>query len=292
MPNKNFTVLAPLHEFYFEGDTFNLAARMTIARRRPPFDWWGLGSDISKGERDRISESPHWLSFSREEGETIPADENVNLVLLALWMVKPSKAHVSFRIELSEDENHHPNAARLLDRFQWIQGTVDSEFTTDELQQAAVYYATLTAVITKRGRLSNALHLTLFGCFAFQWQVAFMIYAAALETLLTYSEGPGITKRLAIAYACLVEVDATKRDAAFREFDELYGVRSDIMHGRIHNVAANERLTFLARFIEALRTLWRTILACPALIGALEGQDPQREAYIVATTAGYTPPKT
>lgn len=115
-------------------------------------------------------------------------------------------------------------------------------------------------------------------------------HAAAAEALLTYATGPGITRRLSISYACLVETKPADRDRAFREFADLYRARSDIMHGRTHNVARADRLPTLARFGDILRSLWRAVLSSPALIQALEGTDAQRQVWFAAQEAGYSPP--
>ena len=58
----------------------------------------------------------------------------------------------------------------------------------------------------------------------------------------------------------------------------MYGVRSDIMHGRTHNVVLDDRLRMFARFQDMVRRLWRSVLSSPEL-EALEGTDGQRAAY-------------
>ena len=59
----------------------------------------------------------------------------------------------------------------------------------------------------------------------------------------------------------------------------MYGVRSDIMHGRTHNVVLDDRLRMFARFQDMVRRLWRSVLSSPEFIEALEGTDGQRAAY-------------
>jgi len=110
------------------------------------------------------------------------------------------------------------------------------------------------------------------------------------QDLSTYSTAPGITRRLATTYACVVEIQRASRDAAYKEFCTLYSVRSDIMHGRTHNVPCSGRLPFLAGFQDVLRRLWRAVVSSPQLISVLEGSDAQREVYFSQLTSGYTPP--
>jgi hypothetical protein len=215
----------------------------------------------------------------------------MNLVLLALWLVKPTKTHVAFRFHLG-----HEAAAvekwrqRVLDRFAWVSGVTLNNFDDRDLRVAATYYPMLHDVCCARGRLNNALILTATGCWSHQWQAALISYAAAAEALLTYSTAPGITHRLATSYACLVETETARRDAAYGEFRALYSVRSDVMHGRTHNVPPSDRLPFLARFQKLLRTVWWVALSSSKLIALLEDSDAQREAYFLPLTSSYTPP--
>jgi hypothetical protein len=92
---------------------------------------------------------------------------------------------------------------------------------------------------------------------------------------------------LAKSYARVTQLDKANRDAAFREFSGLYSVRSGIMHGRTHKVAATEQLPTLARFQEVLRRLWRTVLSSPELKAALEDTDRERKTHFQVLEHGY-----
>src|SRR5205823_1273542 len=115
--------------------------------------------------------------------------------------------------------------------FAWVSGATHGDFDDPDLRSAATYCQTLHGLCRARGRLNDALILTATGCWSHRWQAALICYAAAAEALLTYSTAPGITRRLAASYACLVETQTARRDAAYEEFRALYSVRSDIMHG-------------------------------------------------------------
>jgi len=218
--------------------------------------------------------------------------ETANLVLLSLWLVKPTKTHIAFRFKLGIDpDTSGAGCARLLDRFQWIPDTTEPAFDTSDLQTAATYYRVLAAVNGAGGRLSDALVLTFSGCVARHWQVALVCFAAAVETVLTFDSSSGITKRLAKTYACLMESEPSRRDAAFIEFRKLYAVRSDVVHGRTGNIAAAERLPMLASFANIVRRLWRAVLQSHGLIPILEKADDQRRVYIETLYSGYVPPR-
>ena len=109
--------------------------------------------------------------------------------------------------------------------------------------------------------------------------------------MLTYSTRSGITRHLAITCACLLETHKTPRDVAFNRFLKLYEVRSDIMHGRTHNVPEANRLETLREFQDLLRRLWCTILTSPLLTSTLEGTDAGRQSYFLSIESGYVAPR-
>jgi hypothetical protein len=291
MKERRFRLYAPLLDFLWEDDTFAFAPELEIKRIKRPAELAAMEDWLSAPELDRASNASHWLVHEHAAGALPHAGEIENLVLLSLWLVKPTRTQIAHRFSVGMAEAEGANGmSRLLDRFMWVPGSIDCEFSTSELQSAANLYATLTQACVARGRLNNALFLTIGGCWAHDWQVSLICHAAAAEALLTYSTGPGITRRLATSFACLTETDSSRRDAAFLEFKTLYSSRSDIMHGRTHNVGASDRLPTLVCFQAVLRKLWNVVLSSPALMHVLEGTDAQRQVYFRQVQQGYSPP--
>lgn len=286
-----FRVYAPLSQFTWTGQDFTVAPGVEIRRLQDRPDLCGLDKTLAGDEQRDLSRVTHWFTFEWVAGEEPLPKEVVSLFLIALWLARPTKAHAKLRFELCTD----PGAAsggwfRLLDRFNWVPGATADKVADTDLTQAAHFFPMLRDRYVARVRLRNALSLTSAGCMARDWQVAFICHAAAAEAILTCATGPGITRRLALTYACLVENSVADRNRAFLEFRNLYSVRSDIMHGRAHNVAATDQLPTLARFETILRTLWRAVLTSPSLIHALEGTDVRRETVFRGLQAGYSPP--
>lgn len=291
MKERRFRLYAPLLDFIWDGDTFAFAPKLEIKRIQRPAELAGMDDWLSAPEWERASNAAHWLVHEHTAGALPHAGEIENLVLLSLWLVKPTKVQIAYRFKVGMAKAEGENGmSRLLDRFMWIPGSIDFEFSSSELQTAAKLYATLTQACVARGRLNNALLLTTGGCWAHDWQASLICHAAAAEALLTYSTGHGITRRLATSFACLTETDSSNRDASFLEFKTLYSSRSDIMHGRTHNVGASDRLPTLVRFQSVLRKLWNVVLSSPALIPVLEGTDAQREVYFSQVQQAYNPP--
>ena len=286
-----YDVLAPLVNFHWDGDEFEFAPGVWIRRLTKLPELPQFEDQLSRDEWEKAEEASHWLFFEWDGTQQPEPNEVTELVLLALWLVTPTKTQFRFRFQIEQNStSNHTRRQRILDRFAWIDGAIADGFVYDDLVRASQLYAALVSIYLNRGRLSNALLLTVTGCWSHFWQSALVCHAAAVEAILTYSTGAGITRRLGISYACVSEVQAPARDAAYREFTELYSIRSDIMHGRPHNVPAPLRLPNLARFQGLLRNLWRIVLQSPRLIDVLEGTDAEREAYFLTLQDGYAPP--
>ena len=291
MTTRRFDVYAPLQDFYWAGKDFEFSPGLTIKRFDVTPDLSGLDAYVSKSEWERVTNSDHWLTFQWVDGAEPSPAEVINLVLLSLWLVKPIRAQIALRFEIGrEDAANAKTMSRLLDRFAWIPGTIDPDITDGDLHLASSFYSSLEPLCRARGRLNNAMVLTVAGCWSHGWQTALICYAAAAETILNYATGRGLTRRLASCYACLVESDATRRDAAFKEFVDLYSARSDIVHGRMHEIAKDDRLPMLVRFQNVLRKLWQTVLSSKQLTETLEGTDVQREPYFQSIQRGYVAP--
>lgn len=291
MAAGHFEVYAPLQEFRWNGLEFELSPGVWIRRFDQKPDLRSLDVSLGEDEQNKIFFLDFWLTLGWTPGTEPSPAETANLVLLSLWLVKPTKTHIAYRFHLGQGTlAAEKSRYRLLDRFSWVQGAAHDDFDDNDLRSAASYYSVLRSLCLSRGRLNDALVLTLTGCWSHKWQAALICHAAAAEALLTYSMKPGITKRLCISYACMVETSPALRDTAYKEFRGLYSIRSDIMHGRTSNVPISDRLPLLARFGDALRRLWRVVVQSQPLVAVLEGTDAQREAHFRALESGHSPP--
>ena len=286
---RRFDVYAPLQDFYWPGKDVRFSSNVVLKRVDCTPDLRGLDAHISRPEWERAANSDHWLTFEWVDGAQPFPTETINLVLLSLWLVKPIRAQVALKFQIGrENAAAEAKMSRLLDRFAWIPGTIDPDISDTDLQSAATYYAALEPLCRARGRLNNAMVLTVAGCWAHGWQVALICHASAAETILTYSPGRGLTRRLGGSYACLAESAKDRRDAAFTEFVDLYSARSDIVHGRMHKIDRADTLPILLRFQNVMRKLWTAILGSAAHTQALELDDAGRAAYLTQLQTGYT----
>jgi len=286
-----FDIFAPLQDFHWPGCDFSFSPGVALKRMGTPPDLRGLEKQVSTPEWNRALNSRHWLVFQWIEDIEPSPSTVINLVLLSLWLVKPIRSQVALKFELGqEDAENRATMSRLLDRFAWIPGTIDPDIDDEELRLAATYYAVLERLALARGRLNNAIVLTVAGCWSHGWQTALICQALAAETILTYATGTGLTRRLGKSYACLVEAKTQERDAAFAEFKDLYSARSEITHGRMHRIARADTLPTLLRLQNLMRKLWRAVLTSANHASELERDDSGREAYFRQIQSGYSAP--
>jgi hypothetical protein len=232
---------------------------------------------LAEEEWDRCREAEHWLALThmRRDGST---KVKMNSFLLALWIVQPTQTHVPFRFETAEPGFRL--VARVLDRFQWVEGHAEEEIKDRDLDEVTRILAPLRIAYATGGRLKNALALTFRGCVASDWQSAFICFSAAAEAILTYSQGPRLTDRLAESYAKLVSSSRSGHELTKDRFKRLYSIRSDIVHGRAYErKRSSGNLRGLGEFADVLRRLWKVVLKSEEVRVALEGVDKQRQNF-------------
>lgn len=283
-----FDVYAPLQDFPWAGGDVSFSGTVLLTRTRVPPDLSGLESSVSTAEWERAKHAKHWLVCRCADGELLRS-EAINLVLLSLWLVKPTRAYAALRFEIGTENAGEKSMVRLLDRFSSIPEAAAPNFTDFDMQLASRYYSKLEALCRNRGRLNNAMVLTLAACTSHRWQTAIVCHAAAAETILTYSKARGLTNRLATAFACLVESDNDSRGRAFDEFLALYATRSDIVHGRMHEIVKGDKMPALSRFESLMRRLWSAVLTSIDYARILELGDGDRKEYIMRLQNGWTP---
>jgi hypothetical protein len=230
---------------------------------------------LSLEEIDECRAAGHYLKVQQALRDEISISVRMNSFLLALWITRPTRTHLTHRfVEVEEGER---TVVRLLDRFQWIEGYIDDEISTADLEHVRVSLPPIVQLYSTSRRLRNAMVLTFRGCVATDWQSAFICLTAAAEALLTHSQGSGLVHRLADAFARLLARTDRERKIQRDHFKRLYATRSKIMHGRAHDRrTAEENLRELADLRDVLRALWGRILESEEIRTALDADDKSR----------------
>lgn len=217
-----------LMNFRWKGDEFKLSPTLIIRRLKQPPDLSTFSANLSPWEIQRSAEVTHWLCFTGKDGDQSAIRASGEILLFCLWLVKPTKTHIDIWFWANKAEERS-GSSRLLDRFSWISETTAEDYSTEELECVGKLFKCLSTIYQRKGRLNDAMLIAISGCWSHYWQAALICSAAAVEALITYSAAPGITRRLAITFACITEAGREGRDAAFREFCEVYSARSDAM---------------------------------------------------------------
>jgi hypothetical protein len=183
------------------------------------------------------------------------------------------------------------STGRNMRRFCDIEGKQYLDFSDQSLARASQLLRALLELYKRDTRLNPSVLITLTGCWSNVWTNAIICFSAAAEGLLTYETGARITHRLATTFACLTKINPQDRELAYRHFHNLYNARSDIMHGRTHNIPEHERLAKLEEWQNAIRLLWATVCDRPDLRVALEGTDDDRRNFLLPIQAGFVAPQ-
>jgi len=297
--NKKYKALIPLYNFSYAGNYIPTNKTLKIEKFDNPPSLHELEKELSSSECDDLSSTEYWLSFEHNKQKGWDTSNITILFLIALWLETPTETHARHLFEFSTDKNPEEKGfSRCLDRFQWNRKTVSEKITSDNITKAFEYFDLLTPLLRRNKRLKDALVMSAAACMSYRWQIAYISFSSAVETLLTYEKGPGLTNRLATSYACLVETNTKKRNFEYKKFKKLYEVRSDIIHGRIRKVAktskdkANKHLELLADVSGLLRDLWKKIITEKSLVFELEKSDASRKIFFNKIKMGYMPPET
>ncbi|MBC2734162.1 MAG: hypothetical protein HF981_07380 [Desulfobacteraceae bacterium] len=280
MGYQELDVLTPLSEFRCDLEQFDINDFCSVVRcREKPELPESLNHNLSEYDHEILSDTPYWLHFHHNENEQISAAEKVNLFLLSLWVVKPTKTHAKFRFGISEDRKYG-GISRYLDRFLWIRGNTHDEVSKEDLERLSSLIRNMVSIVTNHQRLHNALHLTHQACMAFKWQPAFICFSSAMEAILTYSKKHGITQRIAETYALLTKAEGKDKEKAVSEVKRLYGIRSDIVHGRAAYMNdADRNIEELTNLTNVIRRLWDIVLSSDDILTELEKSDRERAAW-------------
>lgn len=280
---------APLTDFRWAGKKIELAEGFTIADDVVLPDLGETVKQLSEMEWKEVRDTRHWLTFEIREGSPGPY-ALANLVMLALWIANPTQTRFEHSFSASDDGKRQ-STGRNMRRFCYIRDRQFLDFTDELLQRASQLYRELLELYKRDTRLNPSILITLTGCWSNIWTNGLICFAAAVEGLLTYETGAGITRRLATTFACLTKASPADREAAYRHFHSLYNARSDIMHGRAHNIPDEDSLTKLEQWQNVIRSLWAIVCDRPDLRAALEGTDDNRRNFFLPLQAGFVAPQ-
>ncbi len=253
---------APLRDFPWDG-RIQIDSNWSI--EKIPNKWLEellSSSLISKEDERTLGQATHALVGRGISG----ANANINLFLLALWIVRPTKTRADFsffRKGLST------SPSRYMDKFQPNPASISEELQDSDIDLAAKFFLFFQhEAFGCPGRLRTALQFSIFANFSIAWQVSFICHASSTETLLNCFNSPGITRQLAEAFSLICANNGGSRQDEFRQF---YDRRSDIVHGKGYLPNnPDENLNLLNQATCISRDLWQKVYSEQAYFEALK----------------------
>lgn len=279
-------VFSPLSNFLTRVECFDFSDYLSMKPSyEMDFNLENIGYFISQFEIGELRRCTHWVILDKNKSRLLNESVTLNTLLLAFWVHSANKISINYRFDEKES-----GCNVIFSRFQFNEMDNNKpEYDLNDLKKVGAYFNQLENITITNGRLHTALSNTFQGCIASNWKTGYLLYTAALEAILTYGRGFGITNRLSKSYACLIETDSQKKQLEYQNFYNLYNIRSDIMHGKEMDTSADDNLTNLSRLASALRKLWQFILSDSYLIDTLEKQDDDRKKIFQNLEDGFKP---
>ena len=276
----------PLIDFRMDPDDFLISDNLRIARTPYDLDKAKILLSLSEHDRLALKRTEFWAIVDEKGLSSADAYITINTLLLAFHIVGPIRATTFFKFQ------DYKTVSVFHERFYYNKKDTFIRCGDHELRRTSAFCNELLRIYRRNKRLQTAMVNTYFAGVTRQWKVAYICLSGALETMLTYESGSGITKRLAKTYACLTEQTKRKRNAVYRRFISLYGIRSRIIHGKYRGLGNRDRnLTLLSEFSGLLRKLWQTVLSNKEHCRELEKGDDKRKAYFAKLERKYQPPQ-
>jgi len=295
VPKLKYRYFLPLFGFPFKGERFDVDTELHMVRMPKPFDTTKWRGFLSEDDLSKLSRCSHSLVLDVRGGGYPRPKELVSLFLLALWITRPTRACTAFRFVIDDDDVPVvPQAVRIMDIHQWLQGDVYENLSVTHLRRASRLFQSLKALSPTGGRLYTALTYAHYGCTTIRWQVAFTMYSASFETIFFPDSKNRITHKLARRAACFLEQSDERRKRVYERVSYFYDVRSAILHGRFlanleDQSASKKNLKDLRLLSVTLRRVWQKILSDNKLISTLNADVTTRNTYFDKLCGAFTP---
>ncbi len=248
-----------------------------------------ISDDITDNEKSFYENRVHyWLCLKKDDSEV---EDVINIFQLALWIIKPTKFHIRFFSNF--DKNSSKLRYRnLLSRFVPICNHFEFEYNNSDIENLKIFFPIIMDLYWNNARFHNSLVFNIHGCITNSWEVAYILFSTTFESLLTHKNKWGTTKKLAWAYAILTETKNEKRQIAYKNFRNIYEIRSEILHGESFNdkyKKSDVNLKELAKCRDMLKKLWQVILDSEEIREKLSGSDSVRRDYYKKVANGWMP---
>ena len=203
--------------------------------------------DYFSKDDNREIRSSHWVfSFECEEEKVDNYKQKLNLLLLACRIIKYSDLSIKYLI----CKNAPDESSKYSDYWKYAIAEKNpkrdiQELNKDDLEKIVDGYYKLKELFKVSPRTTHAINFLILAYTSYYWMEAYIIFMTSLETLVSPPTEVQITSNIIKRTRKLVN---DSKICSKKDIDELYKLRSDIIHGRILvSLDFNERIDDLIK---------------------------------------------
>ena len=241
--------------------------------------------DLRPKVRGRIDSSePTCIQIQYEasalSSEQMDAARQIISLHLALWMAR--RTPLSFKVMAHVEHYGRQWLTRHIVGYDPVSPLAEYQgesFSNEDLEQAKLLFLKMRERLPKEGTIRSALAATRRALVEGSWDLRYVLYWLAMESLFGPEDGREISFRLSQRVALFLETEATKAQEVFKQVKAGYGWRSKIVHGgRVSNLQDGEVKKLLNEIEDLLRRVIVLILSEDTTAEIFDGK--RREEFL------------
>ena len=187
---------------------------------------------FSKQDQFRIRKT-FWVIESSEINSHVISEE-INLILIAIKVLFRQSIYVKYRI----CKENVSKCRRLAETLCYTNTESDEQLQYSDLKNIDYGFECLKEMRNISNRTYNALYFLYRGFFSYHWRDSYIFLVCFIESLFSInSSSGGNTKKICSRVARLIDDQKYSED----RINYIYGLRSDLIHGRIVPDPKSER---------------------------------------------------
>ena len=281
-------VLAPLHNFSWNGQTYDLGGSVHIEPIIDPFDFSPWDDFLSSYDKQtEMGFHTHFISLPVGGAFGQSYMDVIHLFLFCLWVVHYTRTNV--RYVLVPPIGHQTALHRVCGYHRSARERSRSRIYTSDLQQIRSLLPISASIYGKKHRLATALFFTHIMKTQDRWATALLAGANAIEALFSKNTKGGQTFPVSRRMGAFLENAKSRQVSIGRRMLRLYNRRSELVHGRYTlNIGdekqAKTQLGYVFQIENLLRRCWGKILTDETIRGKFQ-KSKHRDDYLTRLAA-------
>ena len=170
---------------------------------------------------------------------------------------------------------------QFMDRFNIVESEKQMNASDSKMDTICSIYPKIIDIRKNHERMNSAVTFTYRGCLENAWNVAYICFMAAFETILFNKMKSNMQGRLSMACGLILGDTLEEYHKYRKQFVKLYDIRSDILHGKAYTLVDSENnLDNLGNLSKLLRHTWIKILISDDLFNVTKSDDDTRTIWL------------